>query len=110
MGSGRQWLSWVHRRDVVRAILFLLQRPGLEGPFNLTAPQPVTSRGFSDAVKRHKRILLSAPVPAGIMRLALGEMADELLLNGQKVLPAALQEAGFLFDFPDLDRALADFL
>ncbi|NQX88733.1 MAG: TIGR01777 family protein, partial [Halioglobus sp.] len=110
MGGGRQWLSWVHRRDVVRAILFLLQRPELDGAFNVTAPYPVTSRGLNDAIKRHRRIIFSAPVPSGIMRAALGEMADELLLNGQKVLPVALQQAGFTFDFPTLDAALPTLL
>jgi uncharacterized protein (TIGR01777 family) len=110
LGSGRQWLSWVHRRDVIGAIVFLLQRSDLQGPFNITAPQPVTSRGFNDAMKRHRRVWLSAPLPAAMMRLAVGEMADELLLNGQRVLPAALRDAGFSFEFPDLDAALADIL
>ena len=110
MGEGRQWLSWVHRRDVVRAIRYLLQRPELEGPFNITAPNPVTSRGFCDAMCRHRHVLFRAPVPGALLRLALGEMAGELLLNGQRVLPAALQEAGFTFGFPDLDAALAAIL
>ena len=108
MGSGKQWLSWVHRADVVSAIQFLLLREDLEGPFNITASQPVTSRGFCEAMKRHKRTLLSAPVPAVVLRLMVGEMAEELLLNGQRVVPAGLQQAGFSFTFPDLDAALAD--
>jgi len=110
LGSGSQWLSWVHRRDVVRAIQFLLQGAELAGPFNITAPQAVTSRGFSDAMKRHKRTLVSAPVPAPVLRLMVGEMAQELLLSGQRVVPAALQRAGFNFEFPRLDAALADIL
>jgi uncharacterized protein (TIGR01777 family) len=108
LGSGKQWLSWVHRADVISAMLFLLQREDLEGPFNITAPHPVTNRGFCDDLKRHKRTLISAPVPAAVLRLLLGEMADELLLNGQRVLPVGLQQAGFNFAFPDLDTALAD--
>ena len=108
LGSGKQWLSWVHRADVISAMQFLLQREDLEGPFNITAPQPVTNRSFCDGLKRHKRTLISAPVPAAVLRLLLGEMADELLLNGQRVLPAGLQQAGFNFAFPDLDTALAD--
>jgi uncharacterized protein (TIGR01777 family) len=110
MGHGRQWLSWVHRRDAVRAMRYLLQRPDLEGPFNITAPAPVTSRGFCDAMKRHRRVVLSAPVPGPLLRLAVGEMAGELLLSGQRVVPRALEAAGFAFDFPDLDAALADIL
>lgn len=110
MGSGRQWLSWVHRCDVVRAMLFLLEREDLEGPFNITAPRPVTSRGFCDAMKHRKQTLLSAPVPAALLRLMVGEMAEELLLKGQRVVPAALQEAGFVFDYPVLDEALVNIL
>lgn len=106
LGDGSQWVSWVHRVDVISAIQFLLQHNELEGAFNITAPQPVTNRGFSDAMVKHKRVLLSVPLPAWLMRLMLGEMADELLLNGQKVIPTALTTAGFEFRFPDLDGAL----
>lgn len=107
IGSGAQWLSWVHREDVVRAMLFLLDRPDLEGPFNLTAPNAVTSRQFCEALEAHHRTLVSAGVPAVIMRLALGEMADELLIKGQRVVPAALADAGFEFRYPGVDAALA---
>ena len=110
LGHGRQWLSWVHRRDVVAAIRFLQDREDLSGPFNITAPEPVTSRGFCDARKKHLRTLVTAPVPAPVMRLLVGEMADELLLNGQRVVPARLLAAGFDFEFPRLDGALADIL
>ena len=108
LGSGKQWLSWVHRRDVIAAIQFLRQRADLAGPFNITAPEPVTSRDFCTAMQRHKRTLFSAPVPAPVMRLLVGEMADELLLNGQRVVPAALEAAGFRFALPTLDAALAE--
>jgi len=110
LGSGRQWLSWVHRRDVIRALRVLLDSPELEGPINVTAPEPVTSRGFCDVMKRHRRTLVTAPVPAPVLRLLVGEMAGELLLAGQRVLPARLQAAGFTFDYPDLDGALSDIL
>lgn len=106
LGDGAQWVSWVHRVDVISAIQFLLEHNELKGAFNITAPQPVTSRGFSDAMAKHKRVFLSVPVPAVVMRLLIGEMADELLLNGQKVMPNALTAAGFEFRFPDLDSAL----
>lgn len=108
MGSGQQWLSWVHRRDVVRACRFLLDDSALSGAFNLTAPAPVTSRGFCDAMKAQKTTLLTMPVPAGALRLLVGEMADELLLSGQRVVPARLQQAGFEFCFPELPEALED--
>ena len=106
LGHGRQWLSWIHREDVIAAIEHLLADETLAGPFNLTAPDPVTSRGFCDVMKRHRRTLVTAPVPAVVMRLMVGEMANELLLNGQRVLPAALQAAGFSFRYPTLDDAL----
>lgn len=106
LGSGQQWLSWVHRKDAVAAMEFLLARPDLAGPFNITAPEPVTSRGFCAAMKRRRRTLLTAPVPAPLMRLVVGEMAQELLLQGQRVLPVRLQAEGFRFSFPTLDDAL----
>ena len=106
MGDGHQWLSWVHRQDVLAALEFLLEKSTLSGPFNITGPDPVTSRGFCDAMKRRRRTVLTAPVPAVAMRLLVGEMADELLLNGQRVVPAALQAAGFEFRYETLDQAL----
>lgn len=107
LGSGQQWLSWVHRQDAVGAIRFLQQRTDLSGPFNITAPEPVTSRGFCTAMKRHRRTLVTAPVPAPLIRLLVGEMADELLLKGQRVLPVRLEAAGFQFALPSLDDALS---
>jgi uncharacterized protein (TIGR01777 family) len=110
LGDGRQWLSWVHRRDVIAALSMLLERVDLSGPFNVTAPEPVTSRGFCDAMKRRKKTVVTAPVPAALMRLMVGEMADELLLHGQRVVPVRLQSAGFEFEYPDLDGALQDII
>ena len=103
-------VSWVHRSDVVAAMEFLLERDDLSGPFNITAPEPVTSRGFCDAMKRRKKTVVTAPVPAALMRLMVGEMADELLLNGQRVVPVRLQSAGFECEYPDLDGALKDII
>ncbi len=107
LGDGRQWLSWVHRQDVVAALMLLLERDDLSGPFNITAPEAVTARGFCEAMKRRRRTIVTAPLPAPVARLLLGEMADEILLNGQRVVPARLLQAGFEFEFPDLDSALA---
>jgi uncharacterized protein (TIGR01777 family) len=110
LGNGRQWLSWVHRQDVVDALLLLLERDDLSGPFNVTAPGAVTGRDFGQAMKRHHWAFIAAPVPAAAMRLMLGEMADEILLNGQRVAPARLQAAGFAFRYPDVDGALESIL
>lgn len=106
LGSGRQWLSWVHRKDVVAAILLLLDRNDLEGPFNITAPEPVTGKQFCVALKAHHRTVLTAGVPGPLMRLMVGGMAQELLLNGQRVVPDNLQSAGFRFTYPDIEQAL----
>ncbi|MCX2981546.1 TIGR01777 family protein [Halieaceae bacterium IMCC14734] len=110
LGSGRQWLSWVHRDDVIAAMSFLLAQPELAGVFNLTAPEPVSNRQFCDELCGQRRALLKLPVPGVIMTLALGEMADELLLNGQRVVPGRLQGAGFEFHYPNLREALPDLL
>ncbi len=107
LGSGRQWLSWVHRQDVVRAIQCLLARDDLQGPFNITSPEPVTGRDFARALQAHHRTFIRAGVPAPVMRLLVGEMAEELLLNGQRVLPERLRAAGFDFVHADLASALA---
>lgn len=105
-GDGRQWMSWVHRADVVRAGLFLMMREDLEGPFNITAPEPVTGRQLAEALDEHFGTLLKMGVPGPAMRLLMGQVADELLLNGQRVVPAALAAAGFSFDYPDIASAL----
>lgn len=107
LGSGRQWLSWVHREDVVAAILFLLEREDLHGPFNITAPEPVTGRQFCESLKVHYRTYLTAGVPGPLMKLMVGEMAEELLLNGQRVVPRHLDSAGFRFSYPKIEDALA---
>ncbi|MEQ8800731.1 TIGR01777 family oxidoreductase [Haliea sp.] len=106
-GSGHQYLSWIHRQDVVAAMEFLLAEDTLAGPFNLTAPGPVTQREFCHAMRKHFRTLPGMPVPSPVMRLLLGEMAGELLLSGQRVLPAGLRRAGFEYRYPGIDDTLA---
>lgn len=110
IGAGDQWLSWIHREDAVAAMLFLLETPVLSGPFNLTAPEAVTSRGFCEVVCGQTRTLLTLPMPATVMRLMVGEMADELLIRGQRVVPQALLRAGFEFTYPRLEQAVAAIL
>jgi uncharacterized protein (TIGR01777 family) len=105
-GEGHQYLAWIHRDDVVAAMEFLLVTPRCEGVFNFTAPVPVTSREFCAAMKKVHRTLLTLPMPAPVMRAMVGEMADELLLTGQRVRPARLEAEGFTFSCPDIDAAL----
>lgn len=107
IGDGHQYLSWVHRSDVVAAMRHLLQRSDLDGIFNVTAPAPATSRELCDAMKKVHRTFVSVPMPAAAMRLMVGEMADELLISGQRVVPTRLLESGFTFACAKLDAALA---
>ena len=107
VGHGRQGLSWIGLDDLVYAIHFALHRSEVEGPVNATAPGPVSSREFGRTLGRVLRRPAVLPAPAFAMRLALGEMADEMLLGGAFVRPAALESAGFRFSRPDLESALA---
>jgi hypothetical protein len=109
LGSGKQWVSWIHRDDLARAVADCLDTDALEGPVNLTAPRPVRNKEMAKALGRALGKPAFLPAPAFAVKLAMGEMAS-VLLGGQKVLPAKLQEAGFEFRFPDLDSALADLL
>lgn len=109
-GSGKQYMSWIAIDDVCSALLLLLSNEDVQGPVNLTAPNPVTNQEFTRTLGR----VLSRPtvmaLPAFAARLALGEMADEMLLSGQRVLPRKLLSARFTFGFPDLEGALRHLL
>jgi uncharacterized protein len=109
IGSGRQWMSWIHIEDVVRMILFALDNATLSGPINTTAPNPVTNAVFTRELAQalHRPAVL--PVPEFALKLLFGEMA-ELLLSSQRVLPKAAESAGFRFQYPELRPALAGIL
>ncbi|MCL1552883.1 TIGR01777 family oxidoreductase [Xanthomonas nasturtii] len=103
-GDGRHWMSWIHRADMVALLLWLLQH-GEPGAYNATAPNPVTNADFARTLAQvlHRPALLA--LPAGVLRLGLGEMAD-LLLVSQRVLPQRALAAGFGFQYAHLDAAL----
>ncbi|MEH6589610.1 MAG: TIGR01777 family oxidoreductase [Halioglobus sp.] len=107
IGSGEQWLSWVHRQDVLAAIAWLLASDTASGAYNVTAPEPVTSKGFCKSMQQHHRTVLTLPMPATLMRALMGEMAEELLISGQRVVPNRLLSEGFSFRFPTIDKALS---
>src|SRR3990167_9263276 len=109
LGSGRQWMPWIHISDQIALIDFLLQQEQARGPYNACAPQPVRNREFSQALGRELHRPAFMPAPAFALRLALGELS-ELLLGGQRPLPTRLQAEGFSFRFTHLDVALADLL
>jgi uncharacterized protein (TIGR01777 family) len=109
MGSGRQWYSWIHLTDQVRAIRFLIENAGASGPFNLTAPHPATNAEFGRAIGRVMRRPYFMPVPGFAMRAAFGEVAT-VVLDGQRVVPRRLQQMGFTFRFSEVEPALRDLL
>ncbi|MEW6153366.1 MAG: TIGR01777 family oxidoreductase [Actinomycetota bacterium] len=108
-GSGKQWLSWVHIDDEVAAIRRAIDDDGLSGPLNATSPNPATVRDYTAALGRALHRPAVVPTPTFALNALLGtEMVAEMLLGGQRVLPAKLEAAGFEFGHPDLDEALAD--
>ncbi|HVA60213.1 MAG TPA: TIGR01777 family oxidoreductase [Mycobacteriales bacterium] len=107
LGSGRQWFSWIALPDLVAAVQFLLADSTLAGPVNLTAPLPVRNREYTAALGRAVHRPAALVVPAAALRIALGGFADEGVLASARVLPEALEAAGFDFTHPDLDGALA---
>ncbi len=109
LGSGRQWLPWIHIADQVAAIRFLIEKENATGPFNLTAPNPLTNAGFGQVLGRIINRPSFVPTPGLAMRLAFGEMAT-LLLDGQRAIPKRLLELGFTFRFPHAEAALQDLL
>src|SRR5439155_1366153 len=105
IGSGGQWMSWIHRDDVTGLVLDALANDAYRGPVNATAPQPVTNRDFASMLGRTLARPAWLPTPAFALRLALGEMA-ELLLTGQRVLPGVANRFGYPWRYPELGGAL----
>ncbi|MDP3921013.1 MAG: TIGR01777 family oxidoreductase [Candidatus Omnitrophota bacterium] len=109
LGSGKQWFPWVHRDDVVGAVLFALEHPELAGPVNVTAPEMVNMKDFCGTLGRVMNRPSWAPVPAFMLKLMLGEMSD-MLLTGQRAVPEKLKRAAYPFKHPQLREALESIL
>ena len=107
LGSGRQWMSWIHLQDEVAAIRFLMDS-NLEGVFNLVSPQPVRNKDFCRALGKAMRRPCWFPVPAPLLKLLFGRMAEETILSSQRVLPQRLLAEGFRFRFSQVDEALGN--
>jgi uncharacterized protein (TIGR01777 family) len=105
IGDGEQGMSWIHIDDMVRGIHYLINDEACSGVFNFTAPNPVDNKTFVTTLGKVLNRPTILPAPAFALKLAMGESAD-LLLTGQFVLPACLQQAGFKFTYPDLESAL----
>jgi len=109
LGNGRQWLSWIHLEDEVRAIRFLLEQETAVGAFNLCAPEPIPNRALAKAIGKVMKRPSFIPVPAFALRLLFGEVAD-VVLNGRRVMPKRLLDLGFAFHYPDAETAVRDLL
>ncbi len=110
LGSGEQWLSWIHLADAVRVIQHVLNYDRPADVYNTVAPEPARHRELAREAGRQSNTWLKLGVPAFAARVMAGEMAEELLLSGQRVLPAQLLEDGFQFYYPSLKEALADLM
>ena len=109
-GSGRQWLSWIHIHDEVRAIRFLIENENTAGVFNLASPNPLSSKDFSKILGHVMKRPSWLPTPDFLFHLLFGEMAEALILTGQRSAPKRLLDEGFAFRYPDLAPALRDIL
>lgn len=107
IGSGDQFMSWIHLDDMVAAISFLMTHSQCSGPFNLTAPQPVTNKDFVSAFASALNRPAFIPMPGFALKIIMGEAAD-MLLTGQRVIPEKLLDAGFEFRFDTVDKAFAE--
>jgi uncharacterized protein len=107
LGSGRQYMPWIHKDDWVRLVTWSLTQEGMRGAVNANSPSPVTNAEFSKALGRALHRPSVMPAPAFALRLALGEMAEALLLSGQRALPVRATDHGFAFRFTNIDEALA---
>lgn len=109
LAGGRNWMPWIHIDDEVDLLIFAARTAGIVGPFNATAPNPVTNRDFTRALAKQLHRPAFLPAPGFALRLALGEMAD-MLVASQRAVPQVAEQAGYEFRFRELEAALADVL
>lgn len=105
LGSGKQWVSWIHRDDVVKIILFALENKNISGPLNVTAPEPVLMKDFCKLLGKVLERSCWVPVPEFALKMLMGEMA-EIVLTGQKAVPKKLLDAGYHFQYSTIEEAL----
>jgi uncharacterized protein (TIGR01777 family) len=105
IGSGKQWFSWVHIKDLAEAFAFLLKHPEISGPVNVCSPNPVRNRDLAKALGKMLHRPSFIPAPGFMVRWVLGEFGS-IILEGQRVVPKQLLNSGFVFQFPDIERAL----
>ncbi len=105
IGSGKQWFSWIHIKDLAEAFVFLLKHPEISGPVNLCSPNPVRNRDLAKALGQALHRPSFFPAPGFMVKLVLGEFGS-VILEGQRVIPRRLLDSGFVFQYPDIDKAL----
>lgn len=110
LGPGSQWLPWIDADDLARAYLYVIDQPDCRGTFNAVAPEPVRQREFARAVAKRLKRPFGMPVPAWLLRLALGRLADGALLQSARAVPRRLLEHGFAFEHGNLAAVLAKLL
>jgi len=110
LGTGKQWMSWIHIKDLISIIDFCINDENVTGAINCTAPHPVTNAKFTEALGKSLNRPTRLHMPAVIIKLLMGDMGEELLLAGKKVLPIKIEKAGFQFNYKDIDSALSDVL
>ena len=110
LGTGRQWIGWIHLLDAVRALVFAVDCDSLAGPVNVVAPEPVTMHALSQSIARALHRPAALRVPPFVLKLVLGRGLAQALLTGQRAVPRRLIEAGFVFRFPRIREACADLL
>jgi hypothetical protein len=106
IGSGKQWISWISRTDALRALIHLVGAESLGGAVNVTSPEPARNEEFGKVLARVLRRPALATTPPLLVKLLFGEMGEETVLAGQRVLPARLRDAGFEFQHPSLESAI----
>lgn len=104
LGKGQQWMSWIALKDLVRAVEFVLEKSELKGVFNFTSPNPVRNTTWTQVFSKKLHRSARFSIPSWVLRLVLGEMADELLLVSTRAIPKRLKENGFVFSCPDLEQ------
>ncbi|MGB4192094.1 MAG: TIGR01777 family oxidoreductase [Rickettsiales bacterium] len=106
IGDGKAYMSWIHIKDLCNIIMYIINNKNIEGPVNGTAPNPVQNRDFSKTLAKVLNRPMFLTMPSFIVKIMFGEMGEALLLNGQRVLPNKITEAGYSFEFDNLNKAL----
>lgn len=106
IGNGNAWMSWIHIKDLCNIIMYIIKNKNIEGPVNATSPNPLSNKNFSKILAQTFKKPMFLTMPSFIVKIIFGEMGETLLLNGQRVLPNKITNAGYSFEFSDLKKSL----